>query len=408
MNKFFQTILTVSLIALGLGIFCTTPALAQSGDLTVKYWSETSQAWSPLSGPLFNEVSFAPGDSVIRLARVTNNSGSTQKIAVETINENNPDHLAERLNFTIKQGETVLYNDTLANFFVAGEKYLSDLVNGAQTQYDFIITFDAGANDDYQGKTLGFDIIIGFQGTEGGPISPSQGGSGGGVLPPGLTIVNQSNSEIEETSVTITWDTSYAATSQVIYSTAAESHTLNLNDNTGMPPTYGYAHTTPEYDVSPRVTSHSVTITGLAQGTTYYYRAVSHGSLAISEEYSFVTKGVAGVATTVSETEETAEEVGGGTTPENTPPSGGGQGILPENSGGLSAGTTQGAEGGAIGETVNNNEGKGGNAQNSWLAAIGGIPLGWRILLLILIVVGLILLIMWLIGRRRKKRTKTL
>ena len=39
-----------------------------------------------------------------------------------------------------------------------------------------------------------------------------------------------------------------------------------------------------------------MTITGLTPGTTYYYRCISHGSLAISDEYRFTTKGVAGGA----------------------------------------------------------------------------------------------------------------
>jgi len=121
------------------------------------------------------------------------------------------------------------------------------------------------------------------------------GGGGGGGLPPGLTIRGESvrTTDIEETSVTIIWTTSYLSTSQVIYSVEGEPHTLDLTDNTGTPPKYGYAHTTPEYDTSPKVTGHSVTITGLSPGTTYYYRCVSHASPpTITREYSFTTLGV--------------------------------------------------------------------------------------------------------------------
>ncbi len=396
MDKITKTILIFSVVFIGISLFVAPPALA-AANLVVNF--ENS--------PLFNEANFVPGESVSRWVKVANNSGSAQRIAAETVSENNPDNFASKLNLTIKEGATVIFNNTLAAFFDQGETYLSSLSIGGQTQYDFIITFDSGANDDYQGKILGFDIIIGFEGTDGGLPPPPSGEGGGGGLPVGLTIVNESNPYIGETSVTITWNTSYAATSQVIYSIAGETHILDLTDNAGTPPTYGYSHTTPEYDISPKVTYHSVTIAGLTSGTTYYYRAVSHGSLAISEEYSFVTKGVAGAATTGSETGETAEEVKGTTSSGNPLPSEGEQGnVLPENSEGLSTGTSQGTEGGGIGEAVENNEEKGGNAQNSWLAAIGGIPLGWKILLLILIVVGLMLLILWLIGKRRKKRTK--
>ncbi|MDP2741743.1 MAG: fibronectin type III domain-containing protein, partial [bacterium] len=94
---------------------------------------------------------------------------------------------------------------------------------------------------------------------------------------------------IEDSSFTVTWTTSYASTSQVIYGKEGESHTLDLTDNLGSPPKYGYANTTPEYDIISKTTNHSVTVSGLAPGVVYYYRVVSHGSLAISYEYTLVT-----------------------------------------------------------------------------------------------------------------------
>jgi hypothetical protein len=279
MNKVFQTILIISIAVFGVGIFAAPPVSAQVDNLVVQF-EQT---------PLFNEANFVPGGSVTRWVKVTNNSGSAQRIATEAINENDPDGLASQLNLTIKEGATVIFNDTLKKFFDQGETYLSSLANGATTQYDFTIAFNSGAGDDYQGKTLGFDIIVGFEGTEGGLPLPQPGSGGGGGLPPGLTISNTSTPITTETSVTIIWDTSYASTSQVIYALEGELHTLNLADNTGTPPKYGYARTTPESDTTPKVTAHSVTITGLSSGTMYYYRAVSHSSLAISQEYTFTT-----------------------------------------------------------------------------------------------------------------------
>jgi hypothetical protein len=50
---------------------------------------------------------------------------------------------------------------------------------------------------------------------------------------------------------------------------------------------YGYPHSSVEDSV--KALSHAVTLTGLIPGTTYYYRAVSRGSLAVSQSYSFNT-----------------------------------------------------------------------------------------------------------------------
>ncbi len=248
------------------------------------------------TAPLFSEANFLPGGEITRWIKVTNNSGSNQRIATQPLNITDPNHLGGVLNLVIKEGGTTLYNNALSNFLANGEVYLSDLANGANTQYDFTVSFYSGTQNTFQGKKLGFDILIGFQGIEGG-ILPGAGstsgygggGGGGGWLPPGLTIQNEARATTTEESVTINWETSYPASSQVIYALESESHILDLTDTTGTPPKYGYERTTPEYDISPKTIFHSVTISGLTPGTKYYYRNISHASLAISQEHSFVT-----------------------------------------------------------------------------------------------------------------------
>jgi protein-S-isoprenylcysteine O-methyltransferase Ste14 len=301
MNK-SNIILIISVVILGPAFLLISSANAQVQNLIVEFEKT----------PLFEETNFLPGDSVTRWVRVTNNSTITQRIATEAINVADPNRLGDVLNLEIKQGGITLYKDAFSKFFSAGEVFLSELAgNGTQTQYDFIVTFYSGAQNPFQGKTLTFDILIGFQGEEGG-LLPGAGGGAGGFLPPALTIRDESVrvTGIGETSVTITWLTSYFSTSQVIYATEGEPHTLDLTDNIGTPPKYGYAHTTPEYDISPKVTAHSVTITDLRPGTTYYYRTVSHASLAISREYSFTTLGE----------KKPKEEMGGEIKPERGPP----------------------------------------------------------------------------------------
>ncbi|PIU34514.1 MAG: hypothetical protein COY72_01855 [Candidatus Nealsonbacteria bacterium CG_4_10_14_0_8_um_filter_35_10] len=309
MNKVFKTILIILIAIFGAGILFIDSVQAQPlKNLVVEYWSETENKWVPLSYwsetenkwlpskvSIFSETNFLPGQGITRLVKVTNNSVQSQRIATEAINKNDPNRLGDVLNLEIKEGGARLYNDALSKFFTAGEVYLSDLGPNSSTTYDFIVTFYSGAGNSFQGKSLSFDLLIGFQGEEGG-ILPGAGGGVGGYLPPGLTIPEESvKITVTETSVVIEWTTSYPATSQVIYAKEGESRTLCLTQTEGCalgaPPKYGYERTTPEYDVSPKVTSHSVTISGLDSGTKYYYRTVSHASLAISQEHTFTTLG---------------------------------------------------------------------------------------------------------------------
>jgi len=283
MNKVFKTIL-ISLIGIfGVGFLLIPTTFAQANDNLVVQFEQT---------PLFSETNFLPGQSVTRWVKVTNNSASTQRIATEAINVSDPNRLGDALNLEIKEGESRLYNGTLSQFFNTGEVFLSDLAgNGSQTQYDFIVTFYSGANNAFQGRALGFDILIGFQGTEGG-LAPGGGGGGGGFLPPGLTIQEESVrvTTTTETSVTIIWTTSYFSTSQVIYDTLPGKFDLSIG-----PPNYGYSFSKEGDDSGQeKATAHSVTLTGLLPNTTYYFRCVSHGSLAISQEHSFATLRIKG------------------------------------------------------------------------------------------------------------------
>jgi hypothetical protein len=386
MNRVIKIAFVVLIAVSSAGLSFTPLASAQTDNLVVEFERT----------PLFNETNFLPGQGVTRWVKVTNNSGQTQRIAVETINENDPDNLGGQLNLVIRESGSIRCQDTLASFFSAGETYLSDLNNGATTQYDFTITFNSASGNPYQGRILGFDILVGFQGTEGGlpPAPPGgDGGGGGGSLPPGLSILDESVrvTNIGETSVTIIWTTSYFSTSYVIYGTGAEAHTLDLSDNTGTPPKYGYAHATPEYDTSPKVTAHSVTITGLNPATTYYFRAVSHASLAISQQFSF---------TTSEFTEQKIGEIKG-----EEPISLQSEGIPPE---GVPLESGEGEFAGEKGTESLVTEGK-----RSWfddlikgglLAAIGLVPFNFKSILFLLLIIIAVLIILKLITKRKREK----
>jgi len=83
-------------------------------------------------------------------------------------------------------------------------------------------------------------------------------------------ITNIATSNITQTGVTITWTTDIVSTSRVIYDTTSHP------DITGQTaPNFGYAASTATD--SNKVTSHSVTLSGLNPGTKYYFRVISEG-----------------------------------------------------------------------------------------------------------------------------------
>lgn len=284
-----------SLIIFAIALLWAPSVWAAPDDLIVEFQNT----------PLFNEANFLPGSEVSRWTKVKNNTAGAKSIIVEAINESDPNGLAGVFEIGIYEGGIQRYGTTtLAAFFAAGEISLSNLAGGgAQTQYDFLVRFVPGANNSYQEKSLGFDILIGFKGDEGGGdgggggggnggngSSGGNGGGGGGGNGPvaqGLVIQNESAVIVTETTATIIWNTSFKSTSRVVYGTITGVF------NFGLPPNYGYPFSTPEFDTPANpngVALHSVTLTGLAPATTYYFRTISHASPdTISKEVSFTT-----------------------------------------------------------------------------------------------------------------------
>lgn len=103
--------------------------------------------------------------------------------------------LADVLVFTIKSGGVTLYEDTLQNFFAGTPHTIDSLDAGDSTVYDLEVSLASSSDDNYQGSTAGFDLVVGF--SDGSTVvTPGGGGSDGGgggtpgapnALPPGQT-----------------------------------------------------------------------------------------------------------------------------------------------------------------------------------------------------------------------------
>src|SRR3989344_2147169 len=137
-------------------VFKNIPTAYAIGDLTVLWETD----------PLFNETNIAPGFTKTKTVNVANGAVSTRPVGVRGILTSDPGNLASVMNIEIKEGATTLYSNTLSQFFIdsAGPDgiFLSNLASGANTDYDFIVTFDTAAGNEFQNQTIIFNLQIGI------------------------------------------------------------------------------------------------------------------------------------------------------------------------------------------------------------------------------------------------------
>ncbi len=411
-QKSKKIFIIATLTILGIGLFLFTPVLAKANGLVDVIFEQE---------PLFNEANFLPGQEVTRWVEVTNKNTEVQPIGIEGIDNSScsKNCLSDQLQLVINNGTTELYNASLTEFFGDGEIPLSDLGPGNTIRYYLSVTFLPESNNDYQNSIVNFDFNIGTLGTESiGEEVPPGGGGGGGIFVPGLTISNENTTGTQETEVTITWFTNMPATSRVIYSKEDQPRTLKLDE----PFNYGYFYSTGENPS--KVTFHTVTISGLEAGKVYYYRCVSHGSLAVSKEHSFTTLVLGEEEEEFYEEEENKKEnepkeenkenaTGTEETerPEETTP------ITPPLEGAEGEEGLVGLEGGATEtEEIAEEETKKGTVAleeepkgfNKLLAGIGGFfsDFNWQTILFFLGLILILLLIIFFLNRKKKKEEK--
>ncbi|MDP3772282.1 MAG: fibronectin type III domain-containing protein [bacterium] len=383
--------------------------------------------------PLFNKANFLPGEMVSRTVKVTNNTGASQQITTEAIAISDPHHLGDVLRITVKEGAIMFFDGTLAEFFGSGAHMLSHLAAGVATTYTYSVSFKSDAGNAYQEESLGFDILVGFEGNAGdgnpsspeGGVTPQGGGGTGGTSggggdsggPRGLTITGELVRvvEIGETTVIIEWGTSYESTSRVVYGTA--SGLFNFSNT----PNYGYPLSTIESDAPAHpngVLAHRVLISGLVPATIYYFRTISHASPdTIGFEHTFTTLGsrdsqsaviASGGRLPISSSgevlvsaggERSVQRIGSGAEVNNAP--------FP-----LSRASESSAGDTGVSERRNENLLEdAGRAFTPLLAVLSAaLPFvgkeGGRIMLIVLIIALLLSLIVWRLSRHRRKNKK--
>ena len=145
---------------------------------------------------------------------------------------------------------------------------LSFDVNTKKTEFycgDGIVNGDEECDD---GNNINGDGCSNICKTESSTIIT--GGGGGGYT--SLKINKSDDCVPTKDGASFSWMTNKNSSSRVVCDTKS-------NPNWGTPPSYGHTLFTNEYDLSSKVLSHGVEITGLLPGKTYYCRVISSNSL---------------------------------------------------------------------------------------------------------------------------------
>ena len=150
-NNMRKLILT-AIIILGLTTSLSASAVPNNFDIQFE------------DNPLFQDANFMPGDSVSRYVRVTNNTSDPYPGYAWATGVDDSDGLGSALHLTITKGATVLYENTLADFFSQSYVNLPEITGGDTVDYIFSIYFEHQSGNEYQEKSVGFDISVSYGG----------------------------------------------------------------------------------------------------------------------------------------------------------------------------------------------------------------------------------------------------
>lgn len=131
------------------------------GDLTVDWGIGTGNV-----GAIFTIENMAPGDTQSRTVTIDNDSTASRPVGIKGVKTSETGSLADVIDITISDGPTILYDNTLAAFFTASEHpdgiMLTNLPQGASKTMTITTKFQEEAGNEYQNKTLTFNLVIGI------------------------------------------------------------------------------------------------------------------------------------------------------------------------------------------------------------------------------------------------------
>ncbi len=126
----------------------------------------------PEQDPLFQNANFMPGDSVSRYVRVTNKTTDSYLGYAWATGVDDSDGLGSALYLTITRDTVIIYQNTLADFFSQSYVDLPEIIGGDTVDFVFSIYFEHQSGNEYQEKSVGFDISVSYGGEGPEPTDP--------------------------------------------------------------------------------------------------------------------------------------------------------------------------------------------------------------------------------------------
>lgn len=163
--------LTTLIAILSMLVYVSWPSLTAAN--TVRAVGDITVDWGvPEGNPLFSITNMAPGEKIVRQVIVTNGASTAKPLGVRGLKTTETGNLANVLTITIADGGTYIYGmgsptgpKTLAQFFTDSASSdgisLLTLNPSASKTLIFEVTFDSHAGNEYQNRTLIFDIFLG-------------------------------------------------------------------------------------------------------------------------------------------------------------------------------------------------------------------------------------------------------
>lgn len=171
-NKLKKKIVNILIINLALLLVVSFIAPKVFDSSTVQAIGDLSVDWGvPAGSPIFTISNFAPGQSQSHIVSVKNNATTTRPVGVRGVKTSETGSISNVLNITISQNGSDLYGGTagtktLSQFFTESSNLngipLSLLPPSASTNYVFKVEFNQSAGNEFQGKSITFDLKIGI------------------------------------------------------------------------------------------------------------------------------------------------------------------------------------------------------------------------------------------------------